>query len=235
MNLAPVTEAFYQDNQTWLGSAHGTNMGRPITLDVSAFTSGTHYPNGYFPSGLPLAKIAATGLYGPYAASANEAQTATITGAPTGGTFTLTWNGQTTAAIAYNAAASAVQSALEALTNIEPGDVSVSGSAGGPYTVTFKGRFAGEDVAAMTASGASLTGGTSPGVTIATATAGGDSASDGTGVLAGFLLTPVKAPTANTTDVQGVLYEHGRVVTANLPIAVDDAAKADVAGRIIFA
>lgn len=235
MNLAPVTEAFYQEDQTWLGSAHGTSMGRPVTLDVSAFTANTHYPNGYFPSGIPLAKITASGLYGPYAASANEQQTVTVTGGPTGGTFTLTFGGQTTAGIAFSPTAAAVQAALETLTSIEPGDVAVTGSTGGPFTATFKGRFAGQDVAAMTASGASLTGGTSPGVTIATATAGGDSASDGTGTLAGFLLTVVKAPSVNTIDVQGVLYEHGRVVTARLPIAVDEAAKADVAGRIIFA
>lgn len=235
MNLAPVTEAFYQDDQTWLGSEHGTSMGRPVTLDVSAFTANTHYPNGYFPSGIPLAKITASGLYGPYAASANEVQLLTITGSPTGGTWTATFQGATTAAIAYNATAATVQSALEALTTIEPGDVTVTGSAGGPYTVTFTGRFAGQDVAAMTASGASLTGGTSPGVTPSTTTAGGDSASDGTGKLAGFLLTPVKAPAVNTTDVQGVLYEHGRVVTARLPIAVDAAGQNDVAGRIIFA
>lgn len=36
----------------------------------------------------------------------------TITGSPTGGTYTITVNGNTTAAIAYNAASSAVQSAL---------------------------------------------------------------------------------------------------------------------------
>jgi hypothetical protein len=101
---------------------------------------------------------------------ANEAQTVTVTGSPTGGTFTLTWSGQTTSAIAYNATALTVRQALEALSNIEAGSVTVTGSAGGPYTVTFT---SGADVAAMTASGASLTGGSSPGVTIATATAGG--------------------------------------------------------------
>lgn len=106
------------------------------------------------------------------AGGTNEVQTATITGTPTGGTFTLTYSGQTTGAIAFNAAASVVQTALIALSNIGPGDVTVTGSAGGPYTVTFGGTLAATDVAAMTASGASLTGGTSPGVTIATPTAG---------------------------------------------------------------
>jgi hypothetical protein len=103
---------------------------------------------------------------------ANEAQTVTITGTPTGGTFTLTWDGQTTAAIAYNASASAVQSALLALSNMPESGVSVTGGPGPgtPYTVTFPD---GKNVSQMTASGASLTGGTTPAVTVATATAGG--------------------------------------------------------------
>jgi hypothetical protein len=99
----------------------------------------------------------------------NEAQSVTITGAPTGGTFTLTWSGQTTAAIAYNASASVVESRLEALSNTNPGDVTVTGPAGGPWIVTFQ---TGTDVAQMTAT-SSLTGGTSPAVAVATTQAGG--------------------------------------------------------------
>jgi hypothetical protein len=107
----------------------------------------------------------------------NEVQTVTITGDPTGGTFTLTFSGQTTAAIAHNATAAAVQAALEGLSNVEPGDVTVSGSAGGPYTVTFAetGQYAGTNVSQMTASGASLTGGTTPSVGVATTTPGASS------------------------------------------------------------
>lgn len=66
MDLTMKSETFGQDNQSWLGSAHGTDMARTITLDTSAFTAGTHYPTGHFPSGLPLGKITATGKYGPY-------------------------------------------------------------------------------------------------------------------------------------------------------------------------
>ena len=105
-------------------------------------------------------------------AARNEVQTVTISGSPTGGTFTLTYSGQTTSAIAYNAAASAVEDALEALSNIGIGDVSVEGSAGGPYTVTFRETLGEQDVALMTASGASLTGGSSPAVAVAVGTAG---------------------------------------------------------------
>jgi hypothetical protein len=104
-------------------------------------------------------------------AGTNEIQSVTITGSPTGGSFTLTYAGQTTAAIAHNAAAATVKARLEALSNIGEGDVKVTGSAGGPYSVTFKGDLSDANVAAMTAT-SSLTGGTTPGVTIATPTSG---------------------------------------------------------------
>lgn len=98
-------------------------------------------------------------------AKRNETQKVTIGGSPTGGTFTLTLSGQTTAAIAYNATAAAVQSALEALSNIEVGDVTVTGADGGPWSVEFKGQYQYKDVADMTAT-SSLTGGTSPSVAV---------------------------------------------------------------------
>jgi hypothetical protein len=109
------------------------------------------------------------------AAGTDEVQTVTITGSPTGGTYTLTFSGQTTSAIAYNATASAVQTALEALSNIASGDVTCGGGPhpGTPITVTFGGGvYDGEDVPQMTASG-SFTGGTSPAVTVSTTTPGG--------------------------------------------------------------
>jgi hypothetical protein len=101
---------------------------------------------------------------------ASEVQTVTITGSPTGGTFTLTLGGQTTPALAYNATASAVQSALEALSTIGAGNVTVT-LAGSVYTCSFQGTKAFFDMAQMTAT-SSLTGGTSPAVTIATTTPG---------------------------------------------------------------
>lgn len=101
----------------------------------------------------------------------NEVQSVTVTGTPTGGSFTLTYAGQTTAAIPFNATATQVQNALANLSNIGTGNVSVVGSNGGPFQVTFLGTLQKQDIAAFTAT-ASLTGGTTPGVTIATPTAG---------------------------------------------------------------
>lgn len=107
---------------------------------------------------------------------ANEVQVVTITGSPTGGTFTLTYSGQTTAGINYNANAAAVQAALEALSNIAVGDVVCTGGSlpGTAVTCTFGGALGLTNLSEMTASGAGLTGGSSPAVAISTTTAGVD-------------------------------------------------------------
>lgn len=99
----------------------------------------------------------------------NEVQTITISA--TGGTFTITYSGQTTGAIAYNATAPTVQTALEALSNIAVGDVSVTGSAGGPYSIEFIGTLGLQNVAAVTTGAGSLTGGAGTAV-VATPTPG---------------------------------------------------------------
>lgn len=54
MDLSVRRRSFGTDDQSWLGSAHGTTMGRPVTLDVGTFDAGTHYPQGALKSGLPL-------------------------------------------------------------------------------------------------------------------------------------------------------------------------------------
>ena len=105
----------------------------------------------------------------------SEVQTITVTGSPTGGTFTLTFTGQTTGTIAYNATAATIKTTLEALSNINPGDVVLTGGPlpATPVVVTFQGQYAGTDVALMTDNDAGLTGGTTPAVTVTTTTPGG--------------------------------------------------------------
>jgi len=103
---------------------------------------------------------------------ANEVQVLTLTGA-TGGTFTLGFEGQTTAALPYNASAAEVQSALEALSTIGAASVAVSGSEGGPYTVEFIGFLGDTDVPQLTADSSALA---PPAATasVETTTPGGD-------------------------------------------------------------
>lgn len=238
MDLSLTSESFAGGDPSWLRLRHGVDSCVSGTLDVSAFTPAVHYPNGFIKSGTAIGRITATGLYGPYAGQTNEVQSVTITGTPTGGTFTLTWSGQTTEAIPYNATAAQVQSALAALSNVGDNDVTVTGGPGpgSAFAVTFKGMLGGTDVAAMTASD-SLTGGTDPGVTIGTTTAGGANpgASDGTQTLYGHVMWDVKVNTADTTkNVGAAIFWHGGIVNSRLPVPVDAAGKADVAGRIQY-
>ena len=70
-----------------------------------------------------------------------EEQTLTPTTTASSGTFTLTYDGETTAAISYNATTNAIQSALEALSNVNPGDITVGGTGlnqAGATTFTFR-------------------------------------------------------------------------------------------------
>ncbi len=91
-------------------------------------------------------------------AGTDEVQTVTIGSGVTGGTFTLSFQGAETGNIAYNAAASAVETALEALSTID--GVSVAGSAGGPWTVTFDvAPLDNTDVELLVADGSNLVGG----------------------------------------------------------------------------
>jgi len=126
----------------------------------------------------------------PGGAAASEVQTVTITGVPTGGAVKLSWVGQTTTDIPFNATAAQVQAALEALVNINVGDVVVTGGPG-PATawiVTFGGQFARTDVPQMTAS-STLTGGTTPAVAVTTTTPG----AIGAAVAAGSTMITVTA------------------------------------------
>lgn len=226
-NIAVSKAPFQIEKRSWLLSQHGTDPGTTpsIVLDVSAFTAAIHYPNGYIPSGCPLAEITATpGKYGPYSVS-DEVQTVTEGGAGLT-SFTLTFSGQTTAAIAAAATAAQVQAALEALSNIDVGDVAVSGAAGGPYTVTFGGKLADTDVAQMTAT---PTGGTGT-VTVATTTAGGTEGAGGLAVCKGLLFGSTVVPNLidTTVDVGAAMVVHGFVKLSRLPFTLDANGQADL-------
>lgn len=66
------TETWTAEDRSWLGSRDGTEVTQTVTLDTSTFTEGTHYPNGYIPSGTVLGRITATGLFGPYDDAASD-------------------------------------------------------------------------------------------------------------------------------------------------------------------
>lgn len=101
----------------------------------------------------------------------SEVQTITISGSPTGGTWVAVFGDEATTDLAQNATAAQVQTALRALPGIGSAGVTVTGSTGGPYTVTFAGPLANTDVATIQVT-SNLTGGTSPAVAVVVTTPG---------------------------------------------------------------
>jgi hypothetical protein len=112
--------------------------------------------------------------YTGWGSNINDTQTLAETGTPTGGTFTLTFNGQTTAAIAYNATAAQIATAVGALSNVGSGNISGVGGplSGSNVALTFIGLLASMPQNLMTANAAGLTGGSLPNVTVTHTTTG---------------------------------------------------------------
>lgn len=73
MDLSLNTKSVGGGDYRWLGSKHARDTARTATIDVSTLTAGTDYDaNGVIPSGTPLGKITATGLYGVFDAAATD-------------------------------------------------------------------------------------------------------------------------------------------------------------------
>ena len=53
MQLIAASESWGSGNQTWLGSAHGTDVARTVTIDGSTISGF----DGVIPSGIPLKEV----------------------------------------------------------------------------------------------------------------------------------------------------------------------------------
>lgn len=126
----------------------------PVALDITGkFTAPNYYFGG--PGNAAAASVAPD-------QDVPTSRTLSLSGGPTGGTFTLTFNGKTTGNIAYNATAAAVKTALVALDDgFAAADWSTSGGAL-PAAVTI-----GTPAGTLTVGANALTGGTDPQVVIA--------------------------------------------------------------------
>lgn len=91
----------------------------------------------------------------------NEIQKVTVDA--TGGNFAFSYAGRVsaeiTSPISFDATVASVQSALEGLGGLSPGDVAVSGPAGGPWTIEFIGDFSDADVGQLNIVNSTLSGG----------------------------------------------------------------------------
>lgn len=109
----------------------------------------------------------------------NEVQTVSVTGTPTALAPSFTFGGRTvTGASQASYTAAQIQTLLESLPTIGVGNVVVTGGPlpGTSVVVTFVGKLGGQDVATLTTTGTTFTGGTTPAMTVATTTPGADTA-----------------------------------------------------------
>lgn len=141
----------------------------------------------------------------------------------TAGDFTLTVNGQTTAAIAFDADAADVQAALEALSNVAVGDVTCVDSGSGTdlgdashvVTINWKGALAGTDIT-ITADFTGISAGSDP--TLATSQAGGADTTPGSEI-DGFLWCPADPVVGNTSgEILVQIFRRGQIHRDDIPI-----------------
>jgi hypothetical protein len=113
----------------------------------------------------------------------NEVQVVFISGSPTGGTFRLSFGGQSTGNLAYNATAAQVRSALEGLSSIGAGNIGVTGGPGpnAPWFIEFRNGLGNTNVGPLDGTD-NFSGGTSPQLSIDTLLDGATYA-PGTGAL----------------------------------------------------
>lgn len=131
----------------------------PTVVQPKTFASGS----GTLAQLTPLAFNETSRKWVPWSGKLNEISTITKSGTVSGGTYTLTVEGETTGNIAYDANAATIQAALLLLGVIDSGDVVVTdvggGATGGGSTVlTFGGKFASGVITVSIGIG-SLTGG----------------------------------------------------------------------------
>ena len=169
----------------------------------------------------PAAGINANG-YGPFEDQLLDEQQSVRTTNATGGTFTLTFNGQTTAPIAYNATARRVDAALEALSNVGADNIQTSGGPANTAVVNvfFRRALQQTNQNQITANGAALTGTGPTATAMARTTAHG--AGDG-----GLYQRPTgddRRSTLNTNDLRGKILR----IKVKDTIAAADHNKADL-------
>jgi hypothetical protein len=109
---------------------------------------------------------------GASAKKTNEIQTITFTDV-TGGTFTVTYESVESGNLPWNITAAQLQSALEGLTTIGEGNVSVTGTPAVSLVVEFIGALGQQNLSLMVIDDTLITGGGSEEVTIAETVAGG--------------------------------------------------------------
>lgn len=218
----PYTVKLTNNAETQTGTAAQTQFVFTVSATVTTIYQvdvvASHDNNNCALTNSGSATVTVTGGPPPPAILTSGLQIVTVTGSS--GTFTLTFNGQTTSSLAFNAAAAQVQAALNALSSI--------GGAGGSvvvrqqsnvYSITFGGTLAGA-IPLMTAAGS---GGASVGVTRSVcAGSTGNQASAPAGASA-YAWTIMNGTITSATNIQSIVYTAGASGSVTLGLTVTNA------------
>jgi hypothetical protein len=152
------------------------SLAKSVTATTGTFTAGTYYwvvsAVGSGGGETTVSNEVSQAVTGP----TNEVQSVKVDA--TAGQYKLTFNGQQTADLAFDATSGTVQTALRGLSSINGANVTVTGGPGDsggttPYTVTFIGTLGNQNVPALTAqAGTTPLSGGGAAVTITTPTPG---------------------------------------------------------------
>ncbi|MHC4912048.1 MAG: flagellar filament capping protein FliD [Planctomycetota bacterium] len=114
------------------GSTTLTGLGMSVSTEGGSTTADLA---GFAPGDFTLSQAAQNSLIKvdgyPAGSGVPEIQTMTPSPTPNNGTYTLTYEGQTTDAIDHDATVAEIQAALEALSTVNTGDITVDGGANG--------------------------------------------------------------------------------------------------------
>lgn len=128
-DISLQTTTYQVGNRQWL--LDEPDFKPNVTLSIAAFTSGTHYPNGFIPSGTAIGKITASGLFGPYSDAASDG-TQTLYGFTYGDVRAVRQNGTAAVKVGTGAVVSGAVSLAKLPFQSGTGSVDAAGKADTP-------------------------------------------------------------------------------------------------------
>jgi flagellar hook protein FlgE len=147
-----ITFSGYKPNGDALGASPATDLTMPVTATTTLGDVLTWLNTNEGTAGI------------------SEVQTVSLSATPDGGTFTLTYGGETTSSLAWDATTGQIEAALEALSTVNTGDISVSAPIDNAVTFTFDDTL--DDVGLITVNSSLTDGGAAITGSVAETTAG---------------------------------------------------------------